>query len=356
MVGLASTSFAVAEEWERAVEPREWSFPRDHGAHHAFRTEWWYFTGNMEAEGGRHFGYQFTIFRQGVVKDVSKRASKWALRDVLFAHFTVTDSQAGKFHFSEKASRGAMGEAWVSGEGMDAEVEGWKIETVGNEVYRVRAEADGYGIDLTLSPLRPLVFQGRGGLSQKAAQPGNASHYYSYTRLAAEGIVRIGEKSHPVKGLSWFDHEFSTSSLGEEQVGWDWFCIQLDSGDDLMLYQMRRKDGTADATSHGLWIAKEGKSRHLSFGDYRIRETRSWTAPGGRRYPGGWELEVGPVGLKLTVDPVLADQELRLRQLSNLRYWEGSCAVKGTLGGAPVSGRGYTELSGYGSDLTGAMR
>jgi predicted secreted hydrolase len=338
---------ADAEGWLRAVEPRRWEFPRDHGAHPDYRTEWWYFVGNLADEAGRRFGYQLTFFRQGVVREPTLRASRWAVRDVYFAHFTVTDVAAGRFHFGERVARGALGGARVSERHMDLGIGSWEIVPEAEDGFRLRADEPGYAINLRVKPMKPVVFQGDRGLSQKAEGRGNASHYYALTRLRTEGTVRTGNKIHRVEGLSWLDREFSTSVLGEGQVGWDWFSIQLDSGEDLMLYQMRRDDGRPDPHSKGSWIAVDGTKTHLAAAEFSIEATGRWKSPEGTVYPSGWVLRVPGMGLELKVRPQVADQELRLNKLSDLTYWEGTCRVEGTRLGRRVAGYGYAELSGY---------
>jgi predicted secreted hydrolase len=328
-------------------------FPRDHGAHPNFKTEWWYFTGNLQDAQQRKFGYQLTIFRQGVQFIPAQSQSKWAVRDIYFGHFTISDLAAGEFHVAERVSRGALGEAKAATGRMDVELGPWSIEQgEGSEQMHLVAREAGMEIDFNAHPLKPLVLEGVGGLSRKADEAGDASYYYSYPRVATEGRLRLGDKTEIVSGQSWFDHEFSTSLLGKDQVGWDWFCIQLGNGEEIMLYAMRDKSGAIDPVSEGTWVKADGIPERLAPGSFSIEKTASWRSTlSGATYPAGWHILVPGHRADLTVSPAMADQELRLAKMGTLDYWEGACVTKGTVEGAAVSGVGYTELTGYAGAL-----
>ena len=341
------------EPWRQAIGPWSWMFPRDHGAHPDFKTEWWYFTGNLQDAQRRKFGYQLTIFRQGVQFTPAQSRSKWAVRDFYFGHFTISDLGAGAFHVAERVSRGALGEAKAATGRMDVLLGPWSIEQgEGTEqIHLVAREAD-MAIDFEARPLKPVVLEGVGGFSRKADAVGDASYYYSYPRLATEGSLRLGDRTVAVSGQSWFDHEFSTSLLGTNQVGWDWFCIQLDNGEEIMLYAMRDKSGAIDPVSEGTWVKADGTSERLAPGSFSIVKQGSWhSARSGATYPAGWHVLVPGHRADLTVSPALSDQELRLAKMGTLDYWEGACATQGTVEGAAVSGVGYTELTGYAGAL-----
>jgi predicted secreted hydrolase len=344
----------TSEPWQRAIGPWAWSFPRDHGAHPAFKTEWWYFTGNLKDETGRPFGYQLTIFRQGVQFTPAQAKSQWAVRDFYFGHFTISDISSNEFHVAEKVSRGALGDAKAATGGMDVVLGPWTIEQKGAaENMHLSARDADIAIDFDEHPLKPLILEGVGGLSQKAQGAGEASYYYSYPRLATSGKLRVGEKNFDIKGLSWFDHEFSTSSLGKDQVGWDWFCLQLDNKEEIMLYAMRDKSGAIDPNSEGTWVKADGTTERIAPGAFTIEKSGSWKSPhSGATYPAGWHVVIPGHHADLTVTPSMADQELRLTKMGALDYWEGACAIEGRIGDAPVKGVGYTELTGY----TGALQ
>lgn len=346
--------------YARALEPRPFSFPADHGPHPDFRTEWWYFTGNLATPEGRRFGFQLTFFRSALAPRMEPRGSAWATRQAWLAHFTVSDVSSGRFHSFERWSRGAVGLAGIETAPFRVWVEDWSAAAdPGRQVFPLRLQAaqGDVALDLRLSQGKPPVLQGERGLSRKSSAPGNASFYYSLTRMPAEGTVRVGPETFAVEGAAWMDREWSTSSLGTGQVGWDWFALQLDDGTDLMLYQLRHAGGGSrasypDPASSGSIVPPDGASRTLSFGTFSLAALDHWQSPrSGARYPARWRVRVPSEDLDLTVTPLLADQELDV----SFRYWEGAVAVEGTRRGAQVSGRGYVELTGY-AEGAGATR
>ena len=320
--------------YARAIEPREFRFPEDHGPHPEFRTEWWYYTGNLSTREGRQFGFQLTFFRSAFAPSMPERSSKWATRQAYLAHFTVSDVEGKQFRSFERWSRGVLGLAGSQGEPFRVWLRDWSTEGM-----RLRASEDNIALDLTLQPGKPPVLQGERGLSRKSAEPGNASYYYSLTRMPTSGTIRLGSDRFPVSGLAWMDREWSTSSLGRDQVGWDWFALQLGDGRDLMLYQLRRKDGTADSMSNGTLVSPTGESRHLGLDDFELEVLERWKSPrSGAVYPAKWRLRIPSADLDLTIEPLLADQELDV----SFRYWEGAVRIAGSF-----RGRGYVEMTGY---------
>lgn len=338
---------ASAEGYARALAPRPFVFPDDHGPHPDYRTEWWYYTGNLEAAGGRHFGFQLTFFRIGLSPPAAeRRASAWASREAYMAHFALTDSAGRRFSAASRLSRSALGLAGAQAQPFKVWVEDWSAEGVAGSATPVvlRAAEDDVAIELTLGSAKPPVLQGEGGLDRKSGEPGNASYYYSLTRMPARGRVTTGGASFEVSGLAWMDREWSTSSIGPDLVGWDWFALQLDDGRDLMLYRLRRADGSADRFSGGSLVGADGSSRRLGLDDFRIEALDTWTSPrGGTRYPSRWRVSLPRERLDLEVIPRLADQELALA----VRYWEGAVMASGRAAGRPVTGVGYVELVGY---------
>ncbi len=334
------------EGYARAIEPRELRFPADHGPHPEFRTEWWYYTGNLETAGGRRFGFQLTFFRSALAPRMPERESAWATRQAWLAHFAVTDVAGGRFHSFERWSRGAAGLAGARAEPFRVWVKDWTAEGFGGHAppMRLTASEGDVGIDLVLQQGKPPVLQGDRGLSQKGPEIGNASYYYSLTRMPAAGSVHLGGERFAVTGLAWMDREWSTSSLGRDQVGWDWFAIQLSDGTDLMLYRLRRRDGAADPASSGTVVSLSGEARHLALPDLRIASSGAWRSPrSGARYPAQWRIQIPSEELDLEIRPLLADQELDI----SFRYWEGAVEIEGSRQGRPVRGRGYVELTGY---------
>jgi predicted secreted hydrolase len=338
-----------AAGYARAIEPREFRFPADHGPHPEFRTEWWYYTGNLETAEGRRFGFQLTFFRSALSPKMPARQSAWATRQAWLAHFAVSDlggAGGGHFHSFERWSRGAIGLAGARAEPFRVWVKDWAAEGVGGQappMHLTASEGD-LGIDLVLQQGKPPVLQGDRGLSQKGSEIGNASYYYSLTRMPAAGTLRLGSERFAVTGLAWMDREWSTSSLSPGQAGWDWFALQLSDGSDLMLYRLRRNDGSADLASSGTVVSPGGEARHLVFPDFQIAGSGEWRSPrSGARYPGQWRVQIPSEELDLEIRPALADQELDV----SFRYWEGTVEIAGIRRGLPVSGRGYAELTGY---------
>ena len=341
-------ALAIAADYEYATKPRAFRFPRDHASHPEYRVEWWYYTGNVAA-GTRWFGYQLTFFRVGIDPAWRQSASAWAPHDVLFAHLALTDVEGRRFRFHERVARPSLGMAGADTVRYRVWIDDWSasLEPDGR-THRLRARASDLALDLRLTPNKPLVVHGKDGLSHKSAAPGNASHYYSLSRLRTAGGIRAGGDSLAVRGTSWMDHEFSTSQLDSAQVGWDWFSLQLDTDEELMLYQLRRRDGSIEPVSSGTWIGGEGRAEHLARQAFAITPARRWKSPAsGATYPHGWKVRVPSRDLDLTVTPVLDDQELRSRTMGGVIYWEGAVRVSGTSRGTPVTGRGYVELTGY---------
>ncbi len=333
------------EGYQRATEPRTFSFPDDHGAHPDFRNEWWYLTGNLTSADGHQFGYQFTLFRSAITPDDPDRQSDWATRQLYMAHFALTDVQANTFHASERLSRGAVGLAGVTTEPFRAWLDDWEIAGDNPPPFRLRAGTDALGLELELTSAKPTVLQGDRGLSRKGREPGNASYYYSMTRMPTRGVVVSGLKTYAVQGSSWLDREWSTSALEPSQTGWDWFALQLSDGRDLMIYQLRLEDGAVDPLSSGTIVSMDGTSERLGSSHFSIETLDWWISPATRiRYPAAWKILVPTEQIELTVTPRLADQELSL----SVVYWEGAVQVRGSSNNRAVTGDGYVELTGYG--------
>ncbi|MDZ7828784.1 MAG: lipocalin-like domain-containing protein [Halofilum sp. (in: g-proteobacteria)] len=333
--GSADTGFA------RATEIREFNFPHDHGPHPDYRNEWWYVTGNLDDDDGRRYGFQLTLFRIGLRPGRSDRPSRWATNQVWMGHLALTDVAGNRFHAAERFARG--GEIALAGaerEPVSVWLEDWRLEFGANGTWHIDAATDEFGLDLQLQSEKPPVLQGERGLSQKSAEAGNASYYYSLTRLETTGRVSVGGDPREVTGKAWMDREWSTSALGDDQAGWDWFALQLDDGRDLMYYRLRRTDGSVDPHSAGSVTAPDGAKQPLAHADVDVEVLDRWTSPSGTTYPSRWRLRVAGMERPLEVVPARADQELAV----SVRYWEG--AVDVLRDGKPV-GRGYVELAGY---------
>lgn len=330
--------------YARALAPRPFAFPADHGPHPEYRNEWWYVTGNLDSDGGRRFGFELTIFRFSLDPAVPVSDSSWATNQVYIAHFAVTDADGRRFYAAERYSRGAAGLAGAEADPFRVWIDDWQIAATANSTrWRLKADDADFAVDLELESLKAPVLNGENGLSQKSAEAGNASYYYSMTRLATRGSLRVDDERFDVAGLSWLDREWSSSALGRDQQGWDWFALQLSDDSELMFYQLRRDDGSRDVYSGGTWTAADGVARRLGADDVDIEVMDTWQSPNGGVYPSGWRLAIESLGLTLTIDPVLDDQEL----LTLVRYWEGAVDVRGTRSGRALTGRGYVELTGY---------
>ena len=332
--------------YARALEPRAFTFPEDHLSHPDFRTEWWYFTGNVEAEDGRPFAYHLTIFRNAAAPRTPRRESDWTTRQIWFAHMGVTDVEAERHHAFERFSREALGLAGSEAEPVRVWLEDWEVRGTGDELFpaRLQAAEDSVALDLELAPGKGPIPQGEEGLSRKGPDPGNASYYLSWTRLPVQGTIATPEGRFQVQGEGWVDREWSTSALDEAHEGWDWFSLQLDSGRELMFYELRRRDGGADTLSKGALVEADGSHRVLSLEEVELEVMDTWSSPlDGARYPSGWRLRIPGEDLDLQVEPRLRNQEMNL----SVRYWEGAVEVQGEDRGEPVEGRGFVELTGY---------
>lgn len=325
----------------RALEVRPFDFPGDHGAHPDYATEWWYFTGNLRDAGGRRFGYQLTLFRVGLRPGEPIPDSRWRARQLYMGHLAVSDIGSATHYREERFSRAAAGLAGAAADPLQVWLGPWSIRGADHGLFplHLSARTEAIALDLSIGPgSKPLVAQGEDGLSRKSAAPGNASYYYSFTRLPTGGELRVGDRRYQVTGDSWFDREWSSSALGSDQAGWDWFALHLDDGRDLMFYRMRGKDGRAQRFSGGVLVDSDGSVHNLRLDDVELGPTRTWQAADGVAYPVAWRLRVPGSGLDLVVEAAFDDQEMDV----SVRYWEGAVLVSGS-----HSGVGYLELSGY---------
>jgi|TARA_B100001146_G_scaffold164434_1_gene145339 predicted secreted hydrolase len=358
MISLKITDFRVANAEEpqvfsQALSGYVYQFPRDFYSHDDFRIEWWYYTGNLEEVGtSRPFGYQLTFFRVALdTTDSNPNSSKWKVAHIYFAHMTLTDIEGEKFHYFERINRKGIGNAGADSERLVVWNEDWSLKGK-DEKHLIEAVESGMGIKLQLVPMKELVFHGQNGISKKGSKTGNASHYFSYTRMKTSGTVFMHGKAYKVLGTSWMDHEYSSNQLNDELAGWDWFSLKLDNQTELMLYQLRRKAGGVDSFSSGTLVSADGVTRHLKRNEFTVRPLTQWKSKrSGITYPSGWKLEVPSFGIKLSLSPDLNDQELYDLRSISASYWEGSISVEGTIRGDLIKGKGYVELVGYGKAL-----
>jgi predicted secreted hydrolase len=345
MSGPADEAFA------RAYEPIVFDFPRNHGPHPEYTTEWWYYTGNLTDAAGGLYGYQLTFFRSALSPDAPARSSDFATNQIYMAHFAVTSGPASQHHSFDRFSRGAADLAGATGEPTYAVwLEDWRAEQMGPEPDRFRlvAQAEGpqgrVGIDLILDRDR-LLLHGDRGLSQKGPEPGNASYYYSLVRMPTEGTLTFDGQTIPVSGLSWKDHEFGTSALSGDALGWDWFSVSLDNGVVMMFAEIRTRSGTPQDIFEGTLSYPDGRQFVIRQGDFELTPLESWRSPRtGITYPQGWQVRFPAHAIDLTIRPLIPDQEMNVAFV----YYEGSTLIEGTVGDEPVRGRGYVEMTGYG--------
>lgn len=396
--------------YARAEAVRELAFPQDHGVHPEFRTEWWYFTGNLKDEQGKRYGFQLTFFRFALSPQPSGRQSAWATNQIYMAHFAITDLSGKRFYGFERFSRGTLGLAGAEGNPFRVWLEGWEASSMNGDEpasgeireedkgsregypfswgigvsprkplggwvgspmldsswggewipaqarhdttgpddtfpWNLEAEEGGIALSLIVEPLKGIVLQGDQGLSQKGPEPGNASYYYSISRLDASGILTLDGEEHAVAGTAWFDHEWSTSALGENLAGWDWFALQFEDGTDLMYYQLRHRDGGTDPHSEGTIVDPAGNTVRLPRENILFEVLDTWRSPQtGAAYPIKWKVRVEPPGKAFIVRAALEGQEQNL----SVRYWEGAVDILDEQE-AESLGWGYVELTGYAS-------
>jgi predicted secreted hydrolase len=330
---------------------RQLSFPGDFGAHEEYRTEWWYYTGNLKTSEDRHFGFQLTIFRLGLVPPAVSLPtdSDWYNHSVYFAHFALSDVSNGRFYSFDRYARPGPSLAGAESEPFHVWIEDWGVMEQTPSVYHLQAAQADVMIDLHLTDEMGIVLHGENGYSRKGQSATNASYYYSQPRLRADGVIQVDGSQYTVSGLAWHDHEFSSSVLDEDQIGWDWFSLQFEDGAALMLFQLRERDGQISSSSSGTFIASDGSSQTLPKNDFKIYVLEEWYSPRTQAaYPGAWTIELHDPSCLLEIYPWMADQEL---DLSTVTYWEGAVRFGGQCQGIPVSGNGYVELTGYAGNV-----
>jgi predicted secreted hydrolase len=339
--------------FKKVFSPTSLQFPQDLGPHEDYQTEWWYYTGNLTTDTGRPFGYELTIFRRGLtpglIQPTGTDPSAWHTNQVYFAHFTLSDIQQQTFYPAERFSRGAANLAGAQSQPYQVWIEDWRIQAVEPNVVQLSAKTDEVTLKLRLQQTLAPILQGDHGYSQKGPELGNASYYYSIVQQPTQGTISIQGETFAVNGVSWKDHEYSTSALSPGTEGWDWFSLQFDDGSALMLYGLRQADGTMMPQSSGTFIAADGKTQHLGPTDWTTEVLATWKSPkSGAQYPARWRFTLPTLATTLTVQPLMADQELRL----STTYWEGAVQVAGERADHPIHGFGYTELTGYARKLS----
>jgi predicted secreted hydrolase len=353
-IAALQASGAAGDGFERATGSRVFDFPADHGSHPRYRNEWWYFTGNLVADGGARYGFELTFFRIATSAQPPDRQSAWATNQIWMAHFALTDGQRGKFFAAQRLAREALGVAGAEADPFGVWVKDWSVRGAAGTAlptFELRAADGDQSLELRLQAEKPVALHGDAGLDLKGPEPGNASYYYSIPRLNAQGHVRVEGRDFAVSGLAWMDREWSTSALSPGIAGWDWFALHLADGRDLMYYRLRRADGGSSEYSKGSLIAPDGSVRRLAADDVQLDVRRQWrSATSGIDYPVEWRLRIPEAGIDLDLAPLIDGQEIDL----GVRYWEGAVLSVESSGERPAA-EGYLELAGYG-DVPSAQR
>ncbi len=365
LINTAAGDNAIAKDqpdFLSVTGPCNLVFPKDHGSHSGYRTEWWYYTGNLEAETGNRYGFQLTFFRSQITAPADEKrwprpSSAWRTRQIYLGHAAITDIFNKRHLQSELMARGTLGMAGVSQEEMDTLIfiKNWsaKIEA---DRHLLKTATDDFSYQLTLKPAKPPVLHGERGYSRKGSTPERASCYYSFPRLKTEGSLTLGGNTIAVRGSSWMDHEFSTALLEPGIIGWDWFSLQLSDQTEIMLFLLRTEEGHFSQASSGTFIDSSGNPRHLTKDDFRVDVLNSWESPRSQAvYPVHWRLAVFPLAIQLTAKANLSDQEMRTQATTGVTYWEGSISINGSVGKHPVKGSGYVELTGYAQSFNAPM-
>ena len=347
---------APGAAFDEALPGYEYQFPRDHFAHPDFAAEWWYYTGNLSTTQGRPFGFELTFFRVAV-EGVEVRQTNWDPDQVYLAHFVIADIQSGRLHRFERVNRDGPGLAGASETDAAIWNGNWSARFGAGDplrpVQHLHAQGEATQLDLELRPAKPVVVHGEDGISRKSAGEGRASHYTSFTRLATSGRITVEGEEFEVAGLAWMDHEFFSSGLSSDLVGWDWMSVQLDDGSDLMIYSLRTAEGSQGAFSGGTFVGADGRQIRLESKDFRLRPGRTWRShETGAEYPVEWRVEVPSIGLTLEVEPLLDSQEIVSEFNLTPVYWEGAVTYRGMRDGSRVGGKGYLEMTGYDKPVT----
>ncbi len=363
LIALTAYAAVAADDgFLQVTGPCRLSFPADHGPHTDYRTEWWYYTGNLTDDNNRRFGFQLTFFRSGLQAPDKRRewpdpASAWRTDQIYLAHAAVSDIGGGRHLQAERMARPVLSLAGADQVGgtVTIHIHDWQA-VIAPGAHRLQASADAFALTLDLTPDKPPVMHGVDGYSLKGQSPERASCYYSFTRLQASGSLTVGGARHEVLGSAWMDHEFSTAPLQPGITGWDWFSLQLSDRTEIMIFLLRQPDGTLNPASSGTYVLPSGQTQHLSRGDVRIEPLSHWTSPhSGARYPVEWRVAVVPLDLELIVRANLDDQEMRTPNSTNVVYWEGSVQAKGTRNSTAIDGVGYVELTGYAQPFDAPM-
>ena len=331
---------AAGPEFRIAVPGYHYQFPRDHFDHPDFRTEWWYYTGNLRETNGHRYGFELVFFRQGQRRGPSKNASAWRIDDLYLAHLALTDIDRKQYRYFKRLNRTGPELAGIDFENGRVWNGNWQSQwNKSSGLQTLQAVAEGIRFQLQLTPGTPPVIHGENGVSQKAGQAGQASYYVSFPLLAVQGKLNGAN----VSGTAWMDHEWFSNQLAPNQAGWDWFSVQLDDHTEFMLFALRRLDGSIDPYSSGTYTDRNGHATHLRRSEFQLQPLETWTSPKtGARYPIRWRISIPGLHVTLECAASLPEQELVSDDESTPTYWEGAVTYTGT-----ARGVGYLEMTGY---------
>ncbi len=342
---------AIAQQWQPARAGYQYQFPRDHFDHPEYQTEWWYYTGNVRAPDGHRFGFELTFFRQSSrLHGMSSIPPVWRPDQVYLAHLALSDIDSHEFYHEQRLNRAGPGLAGASLHDSRYWNGNWQVRwlDVRSGHQRLQAVCDRFRLQLDFTPEKPPVIHGREGVSRKGPLTGEASQYISFTRLEAKGSLQWKNATYALTGLAWMDHEFFTEPEDGTLIGWDWFAVQLDNHEELMLYRIRRKPEVKENFSSGTFVDAKGQAHFLSASDFTLTPGDPWrSSQSGHTYPLRWTLSVPCLQLELSETTDLKDQELFSKNSISPGYWEGAVNYGGQRQGRPVSGIGYLEMTGY---------
>jgi predicted secreted hydrolase len=340
-------SVAIAQTWKIAEPGYRYEFPRDHFSHPDYQTEWWYYTGNLRSGDGQRFGFELTFFRSALRLPASAQdlTVAWRPDQIYLAHLALTDLDGQVFYHEDRINRAGPGIAGADLSQQRLWNGNWSVSWSGTD-QQLQAVTDQLGLFLKLHPTKPLVINGQDGISVKGPQPGEASHYISFPRLQASGRLEWQGKGFAVSGIAWMDHEFFTETQDGTLEGWDWFSIQLNNNQELMLYRLRRKSASPDRFSSGTYIDGEGKAHFLDASKFTLQPGSTW-----HKYPMDWKINVPSLGLTLVEHTLVENQKLLSRTGTTPSYWEGAVTYGGEMKQQPVKGVGYLEMTGYGQQV-----
>lgn len=326
-------------------------FPKNHGAHPDFKTEWWYFVGHLNSDKGQTFGFEMTFFRVGLAPEIQSK-SNWRHHSLYLTHAALTADDDKEFYYDERVSRGAFNEAGAEQNKLHVYNGDW-FALMEDNIIRMQSKTDDFAFNLELHPAKKLVLHGENGFSRKGPEHGEASYYFSFTRLQGGGTLSYkGQDLVITQATAWMDHEVTSQELPDGIQGWDWFAIQLDNNEEIMVYQLRQSDGNKSPFSKGSYVNNEGRAENLKHDQFEMRSIDSWQSKKtGITYPSGWYISIPHLDYEFKVIPTVKQQELMTEESTGVNYWEGRSRVEAAKSGRPVKGQAYVELTGYDKPL-----